>query len=103
MNEFTLEALLGPVDGPARSGVDLRDDEIYTAIIDARRFDDPTLPREPWDDELQQADWYAVEDLCGNALIDRSKDLQLAVWFAEARLRTRGSRHSANRLHSSTV
>jgi type VI secretion system protein ImpA len=77
--------LLNPIAGDNPSGLSLRYDPVYDQIKEARRQDD-TGPQGDWLRERKTADYRQVVDLAGKALAERSKDLQLAVWLAEAAL-----------------
>ncbi|MDF7774790.1 type VI secretion system protein TssA [Sphingomonas sp. AOB5] len=83
-----IATLLEALPGPDPAGEDAS--EIYAAIRDARREDDPSLPRGPWEHELKRADWKRVEDLAVATLIARSKDLQIAAYLCEAWIRIHG-------------
>src|SRR5262249_21888547 len=58
----------------------------YDAIQDARahRAEDPSLNQGAWKREVKVANWREVIRLTREALINNSKDLQLAVWLTEA-------------------
>src|SRR5277367_6884375 len=77
--------LLNPIAGSNPSGSNIRYDAVYDQIKEARRQDD-TGPQGDWQRERKIADYRQVLDLAGKALAERSKDLQLAVWLAEAAL-----------------
>lgn len=79
-----LDKLLIPITGENPSGENLRYDVLYDKIREARREDDPTVSRGIWQFELKRADWLAVEKLSCEALMERSKDLQIAGWLGEA-------------------
>lgn len=82
--------LLGPIPGAHPVGEDLSFSPEYDAIQEARRADDPSLAQGEWVTDLKTADWPAVERLCAGLLRERSKDLQLAVWWCEAQTRNHG-------------
>jgi type VI secretion system protein ImpA len=82
--EIDIETLLQPISDQEPAGVLLRYEGTYDKIREARREDDPTLPQGVWEKPLKTADWGAVHTLCTDALARRSKDLQIAVWLAEA-------------------
>ncbi len=84
-----VDSLLRPVAGEAPCGVDLRSTPLYAEIVEARRNDDPSLPRGIWDAPLRIADWPKVAALCSDALA-QTKDLRLACWLAEAWTRCDG-------------
>lgn len=79
-----LEELLRPIPGSDPSGPSLRYDEVYDVIKEARRSDDPSLPRDIWSRDLKSADWVAVAEACEEALTRHSKDLQIGAWLLEA-------------------
>ncbi len=85
-----LDALLAPVSQEAPCGPPARDDAAFTEIRLLREEDDPSLPMGQWDRPLKYADWELVAERCSTMLATRSKDLQLAVWLAEAWMRQRG-------------
>jgi type VI secretion system protein ImpA len=77
--------LLTPIAGDNPSGISLRYDPVYDQIKEARRQDDAG-PQGEWQRDRKLADYRQVFDLTSKALAERSKDLQLAVWLAEAAL-----------------
>jgi type VI secretion system protein ImpA len=77
--------LLNPIAGDNPSGANLRYDPIYDQIKEARRQDDMG-PQGDWERERKVADYRQVVDLASKSIAERSKDLQLAVWLAEAAL-----------------
>jgi type VI secretion system protein ImpA len=94
-----LEALLAPVDGEARAGIDLRrnasSQSLYYRLRDARTeartverdmerqgSEDPPAPWPP-----QQ--WRIVRELATEAL-GQAKDLEVAAWLTEALVRGSG-------------
>ncbi|QNB00150.1 type VI secretion system protein TssA [Massilia sp. Se16.2.3] len=78
------DALLLPISDASPGGDDLLHGPEFDAIAEARREDDPTLPRGVWTAELKRADWPLAARLCREALATRSKDLQVAAWLGEA-------------------
>jgi len=85
-----LERLLAPISAENPTGEPLRYAGVYDYIQDARREDDPNLPRGIWKTTLKRADWNGVMVAAMEALETRSKDLQLAVWLLEAWLHLYG-------------
>ena len=85
-----LDELLTPIAGAHRCGDDLSFSPEYDAIQEARRADDPSLDQGAWVTDLKSADWPAVATQCTRLLQQRSKDLQLAAWWAEAHTQTQG-------------
>jgi type VI secretion system protein ImpA len=85
-----LAPLLQPVPGPDPTGLPLRYAGDYDRIQEARQEDDASLPQGIWQRQLKRADWDQVAALCADALINRSKDLQIAAWLVEAAVQRQG-------------
>ena len=83
------EELLLPIPGENPSGVNLYTTPLFEEIREARRQDD-TGPQGLWKHEIKVADYDAVLRLTGDALANKSKDLFLATWHAEALLNKKG-------------
>lgn len=83
-----INALLQPIPGPNEAGTSLFYDLVYSTIREARRFDDPRAPKNPF--EIKTADWKKVVALTTSVLTNQSKDVQLAVWLTEALTRQHG-------------
>jgi type VI secretion system protein ImpA len=83
------DELLAPIPGTNPGGVELRYDPLYDKIKEARR-EDEDIPQGDWQTARKTADWPQVIKLTKDALTTKSKDLQLAVWLAEALLRREG-------------
>lgn len=81
--------LLVPISGGNPSGSNLRYDPITEAIKEARR-EDLAVAQGAWKTALKTADYRQVIRLASDALAKRSKDLQIAVWLADAHLRVDG-------------
>ncbi len=81
--------LLNPISADNPTGKSLRYDPIYDQIKEARREDRPDSQGE-WQVALKLADWPLTIKLTSNALATKSKDLQLAVWLAQALLKREG-------------
>lgn len=87
-------SLLNPIPGPNPSGESLRYTPIskqdptffYDKIKEARR-EEEELEQGEWQHEVKKADPALVIKLATDALANRSKDLQIAAWLAEALLR----------------
>lgn len=62
----------------------------FDAIQEARRFDDPSLAQGEWVTGIKEADWPAVVRIGESLLAERSKDLRIAAWLAEARCKQAG-------------
>ncbi len=84
LEEIQWEALLAPLSEPEPVGEYLLYDDLYARVREARREDDPELSQGDWKTERKKADWPLVETLCSEALLTRSKDLQLAAWLTES-------------------
>jgi len=95
---LNLEALLAPVSEARPCGEDLAFSSELDAIVRARQADDPSLEQGAWVTELKEADWKFVAKSSAQLIEKRSKDLQLAVWLAEAAARTAGLRGLAESL-----
>jgi type VI secretion system protein ImpA len=95
---LNLEKLLAPVSADRPCGEDLAFSSEIDAIVRARQADDPSLEQGAWVTDLKEADWKFVAKQCAQLVEKRSKDLQLAVWLAEAEARTGGLRGLADSL-----
>jgi type VI secretion system protein ImpA len=84
-----LDALLQPIPGENPSGENLRYSGLYDQISEARRADED-LAQGAWQTELKVADYREVLNLAVPALSTQSKDLQVAVWLAEALVKQNG-------------
>lgn len=85
-----IETLLAPVSADRPCGEDLAFSPEFDAINRARQADDPSIEQGAWVTTLKEADWKFVSKRCIELIETRSKDLQLAVWLAEAEARTAG-------------
>jgi type VI secretion system protein ImpA len=83
------EALLAPIAGENPAGKDIRYDGTHDAIKEARRADD-VLAQGEWVREIKTANWAAVIEIATEALVTKSKDLQVASWLTEALVRRYG-------------
>lgn len=81
--------LLNPIPGANPGGESLRYAALLDKIKEARREEDD-VPQGEWQYERKTADYPLVMKLAGDALATRSKDLQIAVWMAEALLKQEG-------------
>lgn len=89
VQDLNMETYLAPIPGDNPSGEDLRYTQVYDEIKEAKRADDK-LERGEWQTDLKTSDWRLAAKLCSEALIGKSKDLQIAVWFNEALLYEKG-------------
>jgi len=93
-----IDALLAPIAPDNPCGDDLAFSPEVDEIARARLADDPSLEQGAWVTALKEADWKLVGKRCAGLLQTRSKDLQLAVWLAEANAKTGGMRGLAEGL-----
>ncbi len=84
-----VEALLVPIPGENPSGESLQYSGLYDEIREARRADDEMNQGE-WKRELKVADFEQEFDLAADAILKKTKDLQIAAWLAEAVTRLHG-------------
>lgn len=82
--------LLNPIAGENPGGKNLRYDPVYDKIKEARREEDEGIPQGDWETEVKTADPVLVTKLATESLANKSKDLQIAAWLAEACLRREG-------------
>jgi len=92
MAAFSLSELrlLDPLPGDSPAGVDLRWTPEWDRIKEARRSDDGLEVGKWAKKEQKTANWNHVLEFTASAIGERSKDLQLAVWFAEAATKVDG-------------
>jgi len=81
--------LLAPISDASPAGEDLRYEAIYDEIREARE-EEADLPQGAWQRERKTADFKKVAKLATEALQKRTKDLQIAAWLTEAKLRREG-------------
>ncbi len=84
-----LDVLLQPISDESPAGESLRYSGIYDQITEARRADED-LAQGEWVTDLKVADYGKVIDLGIPALSTQTKDLQIAVWVADAVTRRNG-------------
>jgi type VI secretion system protein ImpA len=82
--------LLNPIPGDNPSGANLRYEKVYDQIKEARTEDDESIPSGAWSRTVKRADHNLVIKLAGEALANKSKDLQLAAWLTEAHVKKEG-------------
>lgn len=90
LEKYTISDLTNPIPGENPSGKSLRYEETYDRIREARREDDGTLSRGVWEYDLKRSDWSEVESVGVEALISKTKDLQIAGWVGEAWINLEG-------------
>lgn len=79
-----LHELLLPISAESPSGDYLLYEGTYKAIRQARLSEEDDSPRGVWTRDLKVSDWAQVRGLCTAALLDSTKDLQIAAWLTEA-------------------
>lgn len=79
-----LSVLLDPINTEKPGGMSLLYEGIHQEIMEARREDDPNLPRGDWSRPLKVSDWQSVISLATETLLEKSKDLRVAVMLSEA-------------------
>ncbi|HEU4852489.1 MAG TPA: type VI secretion system ImpA family N-terminal domain-containing protein [Telluria sp.] len=84
--------MLKPIDVAMPSGEDISFSSAIDEIAKARVSDDPSLDQGAWETDLREADWGFVARCCAELIANRSKDLRLSVWLAEAGALTDGLR-----------
>src|SRR5262245_22943399 len=84
-----IEPLLEPISEASPSGRNLAYEPEYDALREARRSDD-AAPQGDWQRRTKTADWRRVVSLGSALLGEKSKDLQVAAWVAEALARLHG-------------
>ena len=84
-----LDLIFQPIPGENPAGVELRYSGIYDEIREARRADE-NLAQGEWQTELKIADFPKVLNLGIDALVSKSKDLQIAAWLSEALVKLHG-------------
>ncbi len=89
MSIIDLEAVLEPIPGDNPAGENLRYTPVYDQIQEARKEDD-AMDRGDWERDIKTADWHLVKETTVEALTQKSKDLQIAIWLMEALVKTEG-------------
>jgi type VI secretion system protein ImpA len=82
-------ALLSPLSGENPAGKDLRYTATYDEIKEARREKEAFGVGDEGP-ERKRADWNRVVALCSDALLNKTKDLQIAAWLTEALIKIDG-------------
>ena len=86
---IAIDQLLAPISEASPAGSDLRYTPFYEEIMEARRCEDAVALGD-WHHDVKTSDWGKVIDLAVAALLTKTKDLQIAVWFTEALTVTEG-------------
>jgi type VI secretion system protein ImpA len=84
-----LSAILAPIPGDNPAGRDVHYDPRYDQVREARR-EDLALPAGGLPADAKLADWALAAKLSAQLLEKESKDLQVAAWLTEARLKREG-------------
>ncbi|HST22727.1 MAG TPA: type VI secretion system protein TssA [Blastocatellia bacterium] len=86
---INVESLLVPISDENSAGENLQYSGLHDEIREARRADDD-LEQGDWKRDLKTADWRQVFTLSTEALTDKTKDLQICAWLAEAFVKLHG-------------
>jgi type VI secretion system protein ImpA len=84
-----IQTILTPISDDNPAGEDLRYSATFEELKEARRADDP-LDRGDWQRDIKTTDWDKIIALAGEALSNRTKDLQIAAFLVEALTHTEG-------------
>jgi type VI secretion system protein ImpA len=84
-----IDRILSPIPGDNPAGENLRYADVYSDIKEARRSDD-LLDKGEWQHEVKTSDWVKVQKIALQALTERTKDIQIAVWLIEALIKNEG-------------
>ena len=91
------DRLLEPIPGENPAGEALREDFSPTAVYQTIKMARETAraaERNAWDDEGEssssQAEWRPILQLVPDAIAEKSKDLEITAWLAEALVREHG-------------
>jgi type VI secretion system protein ImpA len=84
-----IQAIMAPIPGDNPAGEDIRYSATFEELKEARRADDP-LDRGDWQRDIKTADWNKIIALAGEALSNKTKDLQIAAFLVEALSNTEG-------------
>jgi type VI secretion system protein ImpA len=83
------EALISSIPGDNPAGENLQYSGLHDEIREARRADED-LEQGDWKRELKVADWSEVASLSTDALVAKTKDLQICAWLLEALVKLHG-------------
>ena len=86
----TPETLWLPISPERPAGEDLAFAPELDEIRAARKGDDPSLAQGDWVRELRTPQWPRIRAICEALLKERSKDLQVSCFYAEAMTMTGG-------------
>jgi type VI secretion system protein ImpA len=86
---IAVEALLAPISDANPAGENLQYSGLHDEIREARRADEDFIQGD-WKRDLKVADWRQVLSLSTDALTDKTKDLQICAWLAEALVKLHG-------------
>jgi type VI secretion system ImpA family protein len=81
---LNLEDFLRPIAEDNPVGQDIRYEDEYFELEEARRADEDSSSQRDWQRERKVADWHKVSSLGQELLVEKSKDLQVAAWVTEA-------------------
>jgi type VI secretion system protein ImpA len=82
---FNLEDIFAEIPGsPDGVGYDVSMTSVYDDIKNAKFEEDHDVSFGIWERDLKKANWVLTETLAIEALIEKSKDLQILGWLVEA-------------------
>jgi type VI secretion system protein ImpA len=84
-----IEVLLAPISDDSPAGENLQYTGLHDEIREARRADE-NLEQGDWKRDLKVADWSQVVSLSTDAMMARTKDLQVCAWLVEALVKLYG-------------
>lgn len=82
-----IDLILSPIPGDNPAGENLRYTPVYDKIKEDR-IEEDLLEQGEWQREIKTADWDKVISTSVEALLQKSKDLQIAAWLMEALVKT---------------
>lgn len=85
-----LDEFLSPISPNDPVGDYLRWEDAYAELEESRRADEDAGEDDVWKRQRKTADWNAILRLGTELLRDKTKDLQIAAWVAEALARQHG-------------
>lgn len=93
-----VEELLSPVSEQDPCGQDMSFSIQFDRVQEARREDDPQLEQGDWVREVKEADWGKVQQMAQALLTEQTKDLRVAGWLIESRIKLQGFQGMADGL-----
>ncbi len=88
-----IDTLAAPFDAATAAspcGSDMSYSIEFDRLNELRRHEDASLDQGAWVTEIKRADWPAALALCEQLLLNQTKDLRVAAWWAEAAAHVNG-------------